>query len=182
MHKIIGSNAELHKMFGDFFFISKAIGLKMPFKTSEFGLWPTYCQDLDWSKINEKDTLIDIGFEYHYLGIVPITLLWRTTDLLKIIKHEEIIQHFWGNDAKLCKSKYRLHTFMHSRNLGGFQYEASPKAQPKIPGIVKMIAYHKIKQPFYDCKPNSDRYGVDLNPDHLFNNSKAFHNYLVCIK
>ena len=181
MRSIIDESVDVALLpYAGFMFVTSGIGLKSNFIFNEetFDL-STILPDLDWTLIDLQTTVVDIGFEHHHVGDSPVIGLWRATGTQGTdnpLVHEELIRLFWGPEVSLLKTNFRPDPFSNFRSLLGFQYKRSPRSIPILSSLKKMVAYHKVKQPFYSRSRglSSYRFGMDYNISTMWLNSSGF--------
>ncbi|KAI9277307.1 hypothetical protein BDA99DRAFT_555206 [Phascolomyces articulosus] len=127
--------------------------------------------------------IFDIGFDfYNSSSTTPLTGLWHATGPGSSFGgHTEFLKKFLGENP-IFPSNFRLDQFANFKTISGFQYTTTNASRSIIPGLVKLVVYNKIKQPFYNRYNTNFRFGKDLNVDSLFKNNSTYARYKSFVK
>lgn len=169
--------------FRDFFFVTTGVGLKVTFE----GLIPIErrFQDLRWEVFDSENVFIDVGFDIAPAADDPFSVgVWRTSSPFfsrSGLPFEDLISTFWG--GPLHRMNLREDMFAGFFSLGGFDYHSvhsSPRSESGIYGLVKLVAYSKVKQPFFFRRSGTHRMGKDFSASAIWRNDEGYAALMVC--
>lgn len=182
MRRIVQDTPAL-KCYADFRFYTQGIGLKASFANPldislEF-------PDLDWNAFDNANLFLDVGFEVAPLN--PTTgcvAVWRSdTQLDSRFPFSGLVSSFWGGPSSLlAPSSARVDLFSGFLSLGGVDYHSVSASRPSllgVEGLQKLVAYCKVKQPFYNRTAGSDRTSKDFRPSDMWSMSPSYLAHVV---
>lgn len=152
MRRILEENEVLGELFGDFFFVSWAYGVKARFGTN--GTYQDALGDFgfEWDQVNARNLFLEVGVNFS-APMAELTGLWHTGGGPSF---DNILDQVLEADVPRNASSYRHDVFADFKDLGGFKFSTKR-------GRIHMVqAYGHWKAPFFNRSWKTNRHSFEF--------------------
>jgi hypothetical protein len=164
MRHVLDGNDVLSDLFGDFFFVTWAYGVK-----ARFGMDGTYEDALgdfgfEWDQVDPRNLFLEVAVNFS-APAPGLTGLWHTGGTSSF---DNILGQVLEPDVPRISSAYRHDVFAHFNDLGGFKF--STKRGP----IHMVQAYGHCKTPFFNRSLKTDRHSFEFEAIDILRGKKRY--------